>query len=84
MTPHFVIEGAFRVVRMKIPAHVCIEGVDAVTLVRWNIDFGAVRVSVSETELRFCVAFEWVPVIECGRCWIVIMAGEEAGWYPEP
>ena len=82
MTPHFVIEEAFWVVCMKIPTHVCIEGVDAATLVRWNIDFSAVRVSVSKTEMRFGVAFEWVTVIECGRCWIAIMASEEAGWYP--
>ena len=82
MTPHFVVEEAFRVVCMKIPTHVCIESVDAAALVRWNIDFGTVRVSVSETELRFRVAFEWVPVIESGRCRIVIMARKEAGWYP--
>ena len=82
MTPHFVIEGAIWVVCMKIPTHVRIEGVDAGTPVQWDIDFGAVRGSVSEAELRFRLTVEWVPVIESGRCRIVVMAGEEAGWYP--
>ena len=82
MTPQLIIEKPFRVICMKISTNVSIECIDAAPLVVWNIDFGAVRVSVSETELRFRVAFEWVPVIECGRCWIVIMAGKEAGWYP--
>jgi hypothetical protein len=80
MAPHLIIEETFRVVYMKIPTHVRIERVDATSLVGWNIDFGAMRVSVSKTKSRFRVAFKWVPVVECGRCWIIIMAGEEAGW----
>lgn len=82
MIPHFVIDGAFRVICMKMPTHVRIEGIDAATLMQGNIDFGEVRGCVPETEMRICVAFEWVPVIEGGRCWIVIMASKEAGWYP--
>jgi hypothetical protein len=53
MTPQLIIEKPFRVVWMKISTNVSIECIDAAPLVMWNIDFGAVRVSVSETKLRF-------------------------------
>jgi hypothetical protein len=82
MTPQLIIEKPFRVVCMKISTNVSIECIDAAPLVMWNIDFGAVRVFVSEAKLRIGVALKWIPVIERGRCWIVIMASEEAGWYP--
>jgi hypothetical protein len=82
MTPQLIIKRPFRVVCMEISTNVSIECIDAAPLVVWNIDFGAMGVSISETKLQFCMALKWVPMIKCGRCRIVIVAAEEAGWYP--